>query len=909
VKRLTVSAVRDLTFGRHSGRTFEGLAANFVVVYGPNESGKSSLAEFLTWAIGGPWRAYANNTEAFRGSGDGKLGGQLLGTLGSDPVELRANFELKKGGTPRDKRRGYIGATEVDGATFQKFLGGIGPADYELMYRCYGANLGDIGSGGSFENLFAQFAMGGISGVRNPREALTGLHKAKEASSKVVKDLTKALRKVEDEIKIARSNPEHVQDFVIERDGIVLRIEKLDIELADVERRRSLVSRVIDGRDHLINLDRARAELDNLPVVSPEWLTVVGNAAGIADLTTRIISQTRVADDAESSLATSAAAAGMDVARFDGRTFSAPERLEITTATNVLLEIRDDASNAQLELKSLNDAHVSNENALSNLARSVGIDDGGLVRLDAIESQLPDLVARADRWLEDTNKVVDAEAQVAGETERRKMADGIPTAEPTSRGLDPKLVASTVLLVAGVSVMHWVVAIVVALGATAYFLLGRAGRSVVSKSGQGSGVDNGNLANLQSRAAEFRESARLHRNHLDEGLADLAKHVTTVDLARKQLTQLADLASRRKALREHDVKIEMLANRVAELKNMEVKAERAVRELLEPRGIALGLVNTEFEKWLTKYEASVNASASLSTALSSLSQLRRRLSELTSSVDSDIVGLAPQAIATRVREMELVTTSRRTAETTVREADGRVRAAKLKSPDAEALLREHPDLADLKVLEENFGLQAAAIRSERDQHNARLGEIRVEIDRLEGTEILPGLLLKKGILQDEKDEAEVRHRTLSTAHELIGAAIDDHERDNQDPVVERASALVAEVVPDWGSIIKSRDEDGKMSIQRLGSDGRIGDYAISDGGRALLYLAVRIAFAQEDAGRRQIALPIICDDPLIHFDDVRRDASMRLLQRVSNAHQVVLFTCESDTRDTAASLGATIVEI
>lgn len=36
---------------------------------------------------------------------------------------------------------------------------------------------------------------------------------------------------------------------------------------------------------------------------------------------------------------------------------------------------------------------------------------------------------------------------------------------------------------------------------------------------------------------------------------------------------------------------------------------------------------------------------------------------------------------------------------------------------------------------------------------------------------------------------------------------------------------------------------------------------------------------------------------------------MRLLQRVSNAHQVVLFTCESDTRDTAASLGATIVEI
>lgn len=909
MKRLIISSVRDLTFGRHSGRTFEGLDANFVVVYGPNESGKSTLAEFLTWAIGGPWRRYADNTEAFRGSSNGQLGGRLLGTLGTDHVELLANFDLRGTGTPRDKRTGFVGASEVDGATFQKYLGGISPADYELMYRCYGANLGDIGSAGSFENLFAQFAMGDISGARNPREAVEGLRKATEAANKVVKDLERASRKINDEIKVARSNPEHVQNLMIERDAVTRRILEIDTELADVERRRSLLSRVIVGRDHHINLDRARAEIANLPVISPEWLTVLGNATDIADLTGRIISQTLIMDESESALAAAAADAGMEMAHFDGHTFSAPERLEITTATNALLKIRDDVSNAHRELESRNEARAVAVTDLSNIALSVGLDDEDLARLDSIESQLPELVARADRWLEAINKVIDAEAQVAGETERRKVTDEIPMPQDASRRLDPKMVAAAVLLVAAVSVLHWGVAIVVALGAATFFLLGRAGRPVASDRGFGSSVDNGNLVNLKSRAAEYRQSAQQHRSFLDAGLGELAKHVTTGDTAKKQLTQLADLAARRKALRDDDVKTASVAKRIAELEPATAAAERAVRELLEPRGIALGLVNSEFEKWLMKYEAAVVASASLSTVRSALSQLRLRLSELMSPVASEIAGLAPNAIAARVKELDMVMSSRRTAEAAVREADGRVRAANLDSSDAEELLRDHPDLDALKVQEEIVGVRAAAIRSERDQHNARLGEIRVEINRLEGTEVLPGLLLKKGNLQDAQDEAESRHRTLSMAYELLDAAIDDHERNNQDPVVARASALVAEVVADWGSIIKTRDESGKMSIQRLGADGRIGDYAISDGGRALLYLAIRVAFAQEDAGRRQVALPIICDDPLVHFDDVRREASIRLLQRVSNAHQVVLFTADCDTRDISASLGAVIVEL
>jgi len=274
-----------------------------------------------------------------------------------------------------------------------------------------------------------------------------------------------------------------------------------------------------------------------------------------------------------------------------------------------------------------------------------------------------------------------------------------------------------------------------------------------------------------------------------------------------------------------------------------------------------------------------------------------------------IVGLSPQAVESRVTEMKSAADKRKGAEDAVREAQLKVRAANLDTPEALTLLEEFPDIADLHRQQEIASAAVVEKRKERDELNARLCEIRNEIERMEATEVLPGLMLIKGNLEDAHHEATVRHLTLSQAHQLLGAAIDEHERDHQDPVVAKASALVATVVPDWGTVIKTRDDDNKLVIQRVGADGRIGERAISDGGRALLYLAIRLAFAEQYAQEKQIALPIICDDPLIHFDDERQKAAVQMLKRISDRHQVVLFTCESATRDLAESLGAKIIEI
>ncbi|MFN5603983.1 MAG: hypothetical protein ACK49V_05450, partial [Actinomycetes bacterium] len=142
------------------------------------------------------------------------------------------------------------------------------------------------------------------------------------------------------------------------------------------------------------------------------------NAVEIDVLIKRIASAGEDVERSVAELATAAAAAGMDVVLFDQRTLGASERLEITTATGALVKARDDASTARLQVRELDDERTTAQASASNLARTIGIEDEGLTRLDVIESQLPELINRAGRWLEDTATVVNDEAQLAGMVER-----------------------------------------------------------------------------------------------------------------------------------------------------------------------------------------------------------------------------------------------------------------------------------------------------------------------------------------------------------------------------------------------------------------------------------------------------------------------------------------------------------
>ena len=62
----------------------------------------------------------------------------------------------------------------------------------------------------------------------------------------------------------------------------------------------------------------------------------------------------------------------------------------------------------------------------------------------------------------------------------------------------------------------------------------------------------------------------------------------------------------------------------------------------------------------------------------------------------------------------------------------------------------------------------------------------------------------------------------------------------------------------------------------------------SDGTVDQLYLALRLAVAQELTP----GAPLVLDDALVRFDEIRLKAALDILQEIAKEKQVILFSCQ-----------------
>ena len=127
---------------------------------------------------------------------------------------------------------------------------------------------------------------------------------------------------------------------------------------------------------------------------------------------------------------------------------------------------------------------------------------------------------------------------------------------------------------------------------------------------------------------------------------------------------------------------------------------------------------------------------------------------------------------------------------------------------------------------------------------------------------------------------------------LLNAAIEEHRKKNQGPVLSRASHIFSHItLGGFKELRADFNERGEPVLTGVrGSSGEaVPVSGMSDGTCDQLYLALRLASLETWLDRHE-SIPFIVDDVLLNFDDDRAIASLEVLAELSHRTQVVFFT-------------------
>tara|TARA_R110002072_G_scaffold136119_2_gene277979 strand:+ start:67 stop:2859 length:2793 start_codon:yes stop_codon:yes gene_type:complete len=158
-------------------------------------------------------------------------------------------------------------------------------------------------------------------------------------------------------------------------------------------------------------------------------------------------------------------------------------------------------------------------------------------------------------------------------------------------------------------------------------------------------------------------------------------------------------------------------------------------------------------------------------------------------------------------------------------------------------------------------------------------------------------------LQAELDAVRVQRDRLALLEAILNLAEIEHRGAHQPPVLKRASEYLATITGDrYSNLDYLEGPSGKLSVRvhETGERTEVGA-PLSRGTQEQIYVCLRLGTLDYlDRGRE--ALPLVLDEALVHWDEVRRAALYPVLQKIAERRQVVLFTCHEWMADEARDL-------
>ncbi|HEX3723380.1 MAG TPA: hypothetical protein VHV31_11340, partial [Nitrolancea sp.] len=207
----------------------------------------------------------------------------------------------------------------------------------------------------------------------------------------------------------------------------------------------------------------------------------------------------------------------------------------------------------------------------------------------------------------------------------------------------------------------------------------------------------------------------------------------------------------------------------------------------------------------------------------------------------------------------------------------------------EQLQAEHPELLDLTS--EGIARHQRTILQLNERETAlrdRLNAVEVDRQVLRRTTIDDAAALRVDVREKEKEIRRKRRlaAALELAIETMESCVHDFQEHALDPVGSDAGQLLRQITDGRHSGVAIDQESMTPTVT---SGGRTIDVeTLSRGARDQLFLAIRVALVEALSGGHK--LPLIFDDPCVHFDAERLAATAQLLQQIARERQVIVLS-------------------
>jgi len=208
----------------------------------------------------------------------------------------------------------------------------------------------------------------------------------------------------------------------------------------------------------------------------------------------------------------------------------------------------------------------------------------------------------------------------------------------------------------------------------------------------------------------------------------------------------------------------------------------------------------------------------------------------------------------------------------------------------ESLKGERPRLNDIetgqigKALEDARG-EIAGLGRKRDELTRERDELRYKLATAEASQTFSEEALEEEIaeMDAELERLKLTREAYLIAIKLLDEAISEFRASHLERIEQKTSVYLEQITGEKCRV--QLDENLKpLGIEREQQFLRLEQ--LSQGTRDQLYFVLRLAAVEEVCG--EVRLPILLDDPFVNFDADRLQATLHMLDAVSNSHQIVL---------------------